>query len=153
MITSKRQMLNIMKKCDGADTLTREQKFQVFCNVCDNMLKEGRMTKANHKRWTEIWWDKSYSPPKCSYSVTLPSISWKQSHWSAASGSVILTLLMMLLKLWIVSSLYFLLIMMMQSTLKVWCIVIWKHIKNGVFVIVSAMNVWLVLSTNIMELH
>ena len=55
MITSKAQMLRIMKDCDGADTLTREQKFQVFCNVCDNMLKEGRMTKATHKRFTEIW--------------------------------------------------------------------------------------------------
>ena len=29
----------------GADTLTREEKFQVFVNVCDNMLNEGRMTK------------------------------------------------------------------------------------------------------------
>ena len=56
MITSKRQMLKIMKGCDGADTLTREQKFQVFVNVCDNMLAEGRMTKATHKRFTEIWW-------------------------------------------------------------------------------------------------
>ena len=55
MITSKAQMLRIMKDCDGADTLTREQKFQVFCNVCDNMLREGRMTKATHKRFTEIW--------------------------------------------------------------------------------------------------
>ena len=55
MITSKAQMIRIMKKCDGADTLTREQKFQVFVNVCDNMLKEGRMTKATHKRFTEIW--------------------------------------------------------------------------------------------------
>ena len=55
MITSKRQMLNIMKNCDGADTLTREQKFQVFVNVCDNMLAQGRMTKATHKRFTEIW--------------------------------------------------------------------------------------------------
>ena len=55
MITSKTQMLRIMKDCDGADTLTREQKFQVFCNVCDNMLKQGRMTKATHKRFTEIW--------------------------------------------------------------------------------------------------
>ena len=27
MITSKAQMLRIMKDCDGADTLTREQKF------------------------------------------------------------------------------------------------------------------------------
>jgi len=55
MITSKAQMLRIMKDCNGADTLTREQKFQVFCNVCDNMLREGRMTKATHKRFTEIW--------------------------------------------------------------------------------------------------
>ena len=55
MINSKRQMLNVMKQCEGADTLTREQKFQVFVNVCDNMLKEGRLSKANHKRWTEIW--------------------------------------------------------------------------------------------------
>ena len=55
MIKSKAQMLNVMKKCEGADTLTREQKFQVFVNVCDNMLKEGRMSKANHKRWTNIW--------------------------------------------------------------------------------------------------
>ena len=55
MITSKKQMLRIMKGCEGADTLTREQKFQVFVNVCDNMLKEGRVSKANHKRWTEIW--------------------------------------------------------------------------------------------------
>ena len=55
MITSKRMMIEVMAKCEGADTLTREQKFQVFCNVCDNMLKEGRVSKANHKRWTEIW--------------------------------------------------------------------------------------------------
>ena len=55
MITSKAQMLQVMKQCDGADTLTREQKFQVFVNVCDNMLAEGRISKANHTRWTEIW--------------------------------------------------------------------------------------------------
>ena len=55
MIKSKAQMLNIMKNCDGADTLTREQKFEVFVKVCDNMLKEGRISKANHSRWTNIW--------------------------------------------------------------------------------------------------
>jgi hypothetical protein len=55
MITSKRMMLDVMSKCDNADTLNRIEKFQVFCNVCDNMLKEGRMTKATHKRFTEIW--------------------------------------------------------------------------------------------------
>ena len=55
MITSKKQMLNVMKNCDGADTLTREEKFKVFVNVCDNMLAEGRLSKANHTRWTNIW--------------------------------------------------------------------------------------------------
>ena len=55
MITSKKKMLGIMKQCDGADTLTREEKFQVFCRVCDNMLKDGRMTQATHKRFTHIW--------------------------------------------------------------------------------------------------
>ena len=55
MITNKAYMLKIMKNCEYADTLTREQKFEVFCRVCDNMLAEGRITKANHKRWTEIW--------------------------------------------------------------------------------------------------
>ena len=55
MITSKRHMLKIISTCAQADTLTREEKFQVFCNVCDNMLKEGRMTKATHKRFTEIF--------------------------------------------------------------------------------------------------
>ena len=55
MITSKAQMLRVMKDCDGADNLTREQKFQVFVNVCDNMLAAGKISKANHTRWTEIW--------------------------------------------------------------------------------------------------
>ena len=55
MITSKRQMLKIMSTCAHADTLTREEKFQVFVRVCDNMLKDGRMTKATHKRFTEIF--------------------------------------------------------------------------------------------------
>ena len=55
MITSKAYMLSIMKQCNGADTLTREEKFQVFVNVCDNMLKEGRITAAKHKQWTEIF--------------------------------------------------------------------------------------------------
>ena len=55
MITSKAQMLRVMKNCDGADTLTREQKFEVFVRVCDNMLAEGRLSKANHTRWTNIW--------------------------------------------------------------------------------------------------
>ena len=30
MITSKKYMIKIMKNCEYADTLTREQKFEVF---------------------------------------------------------------------------------------------------------------------------
>ena len=55
MITSKAQMIKVMSQCDGADTLTREEKFQVFVRVCDNMLEDGRITKANHSKWTNIW--------------------------------------------------------------------------------------------------
>ena len=55
MITSKAHMIKIMSQCDGADTLTREEKFQVFVRVCDNMLEDGRISKANHTKWTNIW--------------------------------------------------------------------------------------------------
>ena len=55
MITSKAQMLRVIATCAQADVLTREEKFQVFVNVCDNMLAEGRITKANHTRWTNIF--------------------------------------------------------------------------------------------------
>jgi len=55
MITSKATMTKIMAQCDGADTLTSEQKFEVFVRVCDKMLNEGRITKANHTRWTNVF--------------------------------------------------------------------------------------------------
>ena len=55
MITSKAQMIKVMSQCAGADTLTREEKFQVFVRVCDNMLEDGRITKANHTKWTNMW--------------------------------------------------------------------------------------------------
>ena len=55
MITSKAQMLKVIATTAAPHNLTREEKFQVFVNVCDNMLAEGRLSKANHKRWTNIW--------------------------------------------------------------------------------------------------
>ena len=55
MITSKAQMLKVIATCATPHALTREEKFQVFVRVCDNMLADGRMTKATHKRFTEIW--------------------------------------------------------------------------------------------------
>jgi len=35
--------------------LTRLEKFSVFCQVCDGMLKDGRITKAQHSSWTHIF--------------------------------------------------------------------------------------------------
>ena len=55
MITSKAQMLRVIKTVANGSALTREEKFQVFATVCDNMLAEGRITEANHKRWTNIF--------------------------------------------------------------------------------------------------
>ena len=55
MIKTKAQILRIMSQCDGADSLTREEKFQVFCKVCDNALAAGNISKVNHRRWTNIY--------------------------------------------------------------------------------------------------
>ena len=55
MITSKAQMLRVIKTAATPHALTREEKFQVFVNVCDNMLAEGRITQANHSRWTNVF--------------------------------------------------------------------------------------------------
>jgi len=55
MITTKAKLLKVIATTAIPHVLTREEKFQVFCNVCDNMLKEGHITKANHTKWTNIW--------------------------------------------------------------------------------------------------
>ena len=54
MIHSKKMILDVIAESADVDTLDRTQKFMVFCNVCDNLLEDGRITKANHKKWTEI---------------------------------------------------------------------------------------------------
>ena len=55
MITSKAQIINVIKTCCTGSALTKTEKFQVFCNVCDNMLAEGRITQAQHTRWTNVF--------------------------------------------------------------------------------------------------
>ena len=55
MITSKTQMLKVIATVATPYGLTREEKFKVFCNVCDNMLAEGRITKQQHTRWTNVF--------------------------------------------------------------------------------------------------
>ena len=55
MITSKAKMLKVIATSAAPHNLTREQKFDVFCRICDNMLAEGRISKANHTRWTNVF--------------------------------------------------------------------------------------------------
>ena len=33
----------------------QDEKFAVFCEVCDNLLKEGRISAIQHERWTNIF--------------------------------------------------------------------------------------------------
>ena len=54
MIKTKAQVQRVVKETvngQGA-VLTREEKWQVFLNVCDNLLKDGRITKQQHTNWT-----------------------------------------------------------------------------------------------------
>ena len=52
---TKAQMLKVIATTAQAHVLTREEKFQVFCTVCDNMLNEGRITTTQHARWTNVF--------------------------------------------------------------------------------------------------
>jgi sensor c-di-GMP phosphodiesterase-like protein len=54
MSLSKVQVQNVVRQTvnDCGEILNREQKWQVFINVCDNLLNEGRITTAQHSRWT-----------------------------------------------------------------------------------------------------
>ena len=41
---------------NGIDSkMTRLEKFEVFCRVCDNLLDDGRITTAQHSSWTNIF--------------------------------------------------------------------------------------------------
>jgi len=35
--------------------MTRLEKFDVFCRVCDNLLDDGRITRIQHERWTNVF--------------------------------------------------------------------------------------------------
>jgi len=35
--------------------LSRLEKFEVFCQVCDSLLADGRISEAKHRQWTEMW--------------------------------------------------------------------------------------------------
>jgi len=55
MIKTKAQLLKVITTCAKGSALNREEKFQVFATVCDNMLAEGRITKNQHIRWTNVF--------------------------------------------------------------------------------------------------
>ena len=54
MSLSKVQVQNVVRRTvnDSGEKLNRKQKWKVFFNVCDNLLNEGRITTAQHSRWT-----------------------------------------------------------------------------------------------------
>ena len=55
LIMLKGNLLKVIGETAKDAKLTRIEKFQVFCNVCDNMLAEGRITKVQHERWTNVF--------------------------------------------------------------------------------------------------
>ena len=51
----KAHITKVIAESAAPHNLSRIEKFQVFCNVCDNMLAEGRITKVQHERWTNVF--------------------------------------------------------------------------------------------------
>jgi len=56
-IMLKTQVLKVVgQTATGVDhNLTRIEKFEVFCRVCDGLLKDGRISTAKHYAWTNIF--------------------------------------------------------------------------------------------------
>ena len=41
---------------NGIDSkMTRLEKFEVFCRVCDNLLEDGIISRIQHERWTNVF--------------------------------------------------------------------------------------------------
>ena len=51
----KATIVKTIQECCKGTALTKVEKFQVFCHVCDNMLEEGHITKTQHERYTNIF--------------------------------------------------------------------------------------------------
>ena len=47
IIMLKATIVKTIQECCKGTALTKVEKFQVFCHVCDNMLAEGHITGAN----------------------------------------------------------------------------------------------------------
>ena len=55
IIMLKATIIKTIRECCEGTALTKVEKFQVFCNVCDNMLHAGQITKAQHERYTNVF--------------------------------------------------------------------------------------------------
>jgi len=57
MLKNKAQVLRVVGQTAMSidSTMTRLDKFDVFCRVCDNLLDDGRITEQQHKSWTNIF--------------------------------------------------------------------------------------------------
>ena len=64
MPITKQLILNTIKETASCHKLDRLEKFNVFINVCDNMLHAGQITKQQHTRWTNIYWNTVSGPLK-----------------------------------------------------------------------------------------
>lgn len=53
-IMLKGQVLKIVGETarDVDPNMTRLEKFEVFCRVCDGLLQDGRISSAKHYAWT-----------------------------------------------------------------------------------------------------
>ncbi len=51
----KAQVTKVIAETAAKHNFSREEKFQIFCNVCDNMLHAGQITKVQHERWTNVF--------------------------------------------------------------------------------------------------
>jgi len=53
----KGQVLKVVgQTANGVDAeMTRLEKFEVFCRVCDGLLKDGRISSAKHYAWTNVF--------------------------------------------------------------------------------------------------
>jgi len=56
-IMLKTQLLKVVGETSkGIDAnLTRVEKFEVFCQVCDGLLQDGRISSAKHYSWTNVF--------------------------------------------------------------------------------------------------
>jgi hypothetical protein len=52
---TKAQFIKIIADTAAPHKLSREEKFQVLVNVCDNAFHAGQITKAQHTRWTNVF--------------------------------------------------------------------------------------------------